>query len=58
MKVTRPTVGKYNIVILLIIFMAVYYEMMWNANLMQQGNFVDIYLARHASGIYAHHQAH
>jgi len=23
---------------------------------MQQGNFTDIFLARHVSGIYAHHQ--
>jgi len=25
---------------------------------MQQGNFSDIFLARHASGTYAHHQEH
>jgi len=31
---------------------------MWNANLMQQGNFIDIFLARHVSGTYAHHQEH
>jgi len=30
----------------------------WNANLMQQGNFIDIFLARHVSGTYAHHQEH
>ena len=29
---------------------------MWNANLMQQGNFSDIFLALHVSGTYAHHQ--
>ena len=33
-------------------------EIMWNANLMQQGNFIDIFLARHVSGKYAHHQEH
>jgi len=31
---------------------------MWNANLMQQGNFIDVFLARHVSGTYAHHQEH
>jgi len=30
--------------------------MMWIANLMQQGNFIDIFLARHVSGAYTHHQ--
>ena len=34
------------------------HEIMWNANLMQQGNFIDISLARHVSGTYAHHQQH
>jgi len=29
---------------------------MQSANLMQEGNFIDIFLARHASGTYAHHQ--
>jgi len=33
-------------------------EIMWNATLMQQGNFIDIFLARHVSGTYAHHQEH
>jgi len=28
------------------------------ANLMQVGNFVDVFLARHVSGAYAHHQEH
>ena len=28
----------------------------WNANLMQQGNFINVFLARHVSGTYAHHQ--
>ena len=32
------------------------HEIMWNANLMQQGNFIDVFLARHVSGVYAHHQ--
>ena len=32
------------------------FEIMWNASLMQQGNFIDISLARHVSGTYAHHQ--
>ena len=34
------------------------HEIIWNANLMQQGNFIDIFLARHVSGTYAHHQEH
>ena len=34
------------------------HEIMWNANLMQQGNFIDMFLARHVSGTYAHHQEH
>jgi len=34
------------------------HEIMWNANLMQLGNFIDIFLARHVSGTYAHHQEH
>jgi len=33
-------------------------EIMWNASLMQQGNFIDIFLVRHVSGTYAHHQEH
>jgi hypothetical protein len=33
-------------------------EIMWNANLMQQGNFIDIFLPRHVSAKYAHHQEH
>jgi len=33
-----------------------YTEIMWNANLMQQGNFIDIFLARYVLGTYAHHQ--
>jgi len=32
------------------------HEIIWNANLMQQGNFIDVFLARHVSGTYAHHQ--
>jgi len=28
------------------------HEIMWNANLMQQGNFIDVFLARHVSGTY------
>jgi len=34
------------------------HEIMWNANLMQQGNFIAIFLARHVSGAYALHQEH
>jgi len=30
-------------------------EIMRNANLMQQGNFIDVFSARHVSGAYAHH---
>ena len=33
-------------------------EIMCNANMMQLGNFIDIFLARHVSGTYAHHQEH
>ena len=33
-------------------------EIMWNANLMQQGNFIDVSLAWHVSGTYTHHQKH
>ena len=33
-------------------------EIKWNANLMQLGNFIDVFLARHVSGTYAHHQEH
>jgi len=29
-----------------------------NANSMQLGNFIDVFLARHVSGTYAHHQEH
>ena len=29
---------------------------MWNANLMQQGKFIDVFLARHVSGAYVHYQ--
>jgi len=35
-----------------------YYEIKWNANLIQQGNFIDVFVARHVSGTYAHHQEH
>jgi len=28
------------------------------ANLMQLGNFIDVFLARHVSGTYARHQEH
>ena len=31
---------------------------MWNVNLMQQGNFIDVFLSRRVSGTYAHHQEH
>ena len=34
------------------------YEIIWNANLMQQGNFIDVFLARYVSGTYGHHQEH
>ena len=34
------------------------HEIMWNANLMQRGNFINVFLARHVSGTYAHHQEH
>ena len=31
------------------------HEKIWNANLMQHGNFINVFLARHVSGTYAHH---
>jgi len=31
-------------------------EIMWYANLMQLGNLIDVFLARHVLGTYAHHQ--
>jgi len=34
------------------------HEILWNASLIQQGNFIDVFLARHVSGTYAHHQEH
>ena len=34
------------------------YVIIWNANLMQQGNFIDVFLARHVSGTQARHQEH
>ena len=30
------------------------HEIIQNANLMQQGNFINVFLARHVSGTYAH----
>jgi len=30
-------------------------EITWNAKLMQLGNFINVFLARHVSGTYAHH---
>jgi hypothetical protein len=33
-------------------------EIILNANLMQQGNFIDVFLARHVSGTHVHHQEH
>jgi len=33
-------------------------EITGNANLMQQGSFIYIFLARHVSCTYAHHQEH
>jgi len=34
------------------------HEIILNAKLMQQGNFINVFLARHVSGTYAHHQKH
>ena len=34
------------------------HEIKWNANLMQQGNFIGVFLARPISGTYAHQQEH
>ena len=34
------------------------HEIILNANAMKQGDFVNVFLARHVSGTYAHHQKH
>ena len=34
------------------------HEITSKANLMQQGNFINVFLARHVSGTFAHHQEH
>ena len=34
------------------------HEIKWYTNLMQLGNFIDVFLARHVSGTHAHHQEH
>jgi len=34
------------------------HEIIWNAKLMQQGNFIHIFLARYVSGTYTPHQEH
>ena len=34
------------------------HEIILNANLMQQGNFINVFLARHVSSTYAHHLEH
>ena len=34
------------------------HKIKWNANLMQLGNFIDVFLARHVSATYAHYQEH
>ena len=34
------------------------HEIILNANLMQQGNFIAVFLARHVSGTDAHRQEH
>ena len=33
-------------------------EITWNANLMQLGNFINVFLVQHVSGTYAHNQQH
>ena len=35
-----------------------YSEITINANLIQQGTFINVFLARHVSGTYVHHQEH
>jgi len=34
------------------------HEIKGNANLMQLGNFIDVFLSRHVLGTYGHHQEH
>ena len=36
----------------------IFNEIIWNANLMKQGNFINVFLAQRVSGTYAHHQEH
>jgi hypothetical protein len=36
-------------------FWCKYRKIIWNACLMQQGNFINVFLARHVSGVHAHH---
>ena len=33
-------------------------EIKWDANLMQLGNIIDVFLTRHVSGTSTHHQEH
>ena len=40
------------------VILTAFHEIKLNANLMQLGNFIDVFLVRHISGTYAHHQEH
>jgi len=35
-----------------------YSEIMWNAKLIEKGDFIGVFLAWHVSGTYAHHHEH
>ena len=54
----RPTFYKTEVVLESCLTVHLHHKIIWNANLMQQGNFIDVFLARHISGTYAHHQEH
>ena len=59
-NVPKPRSKLHNVIPISYVCFANSYlgEIMSNVNLVQQGNFIDVVLARHVSGIYAHHQEH
>jgi len=50
-------IGRYHIKFR-ILDLHLSYKINRNANLMQLGNFIDVFLVRHVSGTYVHHQEH
>jgi len=55
-----PSFGKIKFLLQLEGCLTVHllHEIILNANLMQKVNFINVFLARHVSGTYAHHQEH